>query len=64
MINALPKAKSLLGDKGYDADCFRNGLAERKIEACIPSQANPKVHVPHDTALYRRRHKIDIADGT
>ena len=36
MINAFPKAKTLLCDKGYDADWFREALADRKIEACIP----------------------------
>ena len=38
MIEAFPKARSLLGDKGYDADWFREALADREIEACIPSK--------------------------
>ena len=38
MLAALPKAKELLGDKGYDADWFRKALAERGITACIPSK--------------------------
>jgi transposase len=29
MLHAFPKAKSLLADKGYDADWFRDALAER-----------------------------------
>jgi len=33
MTGDLPKAKALLGDKGYDADWFRNALAARKITA-------------------------------
>ena len=37
MLDALPKAKTLLGDRGYDADWFRAALADRKITACIPS---------------------------
>ena len=40
MLGALPRAKALLGDKGYDADWFRAVLAERSITACIPSKAN------------------------
>jgi len=44
MIGAFPKAKTLLGDKGYDADWFRNALADQGITACIPSKANRKVH--------------------
>ena len=63
MIDALPKAKILLGDRGYDADWFRAALAERKITACIPSRKNRKVPIPHDTALYRQRHKIEIMFG-
>ena len=63
MIDAFPRAKTLLGDKGYDADWFRDALAERKIAACIPSKVNRKVQIPHDTALYRRRHKIENMFG-
>ena len=63
MIDAFPKAKTLLGDKGYDADWFRDALAERKIAACIPSKANRKIQIPHDTVLYRRRHKIENMFG-
>jgi hypothetical protein len=51
MINAFPKAKFLLGDKGYDADWLRDALADRDIAACIPSKANRRVPVPHDTVL-------------
>jgi transposase len=40
MLDALPRAKALLGDRGYDADWFRAALAERKITACIPSKKN------------------------
>ncbi len=38
MLDALPRAKALLGDEGYDADWLRAALAERKITACIPSR--------------------------
>jgi len=63
MIDTFPKAKILLGDKGYDADCFRDALAESKIAACIPSKANRKVQIPHAAVLYRRRHKIENKFG-
>ena len=36
MAPALPKAKQLLADKGYDADWFRAALAKRGLAACIP----------------------------
>jgi hypothetical protein len=34
----LPRAKTLLDDKGYDVDWFRAVLAKRKIIACIPQK--------------------------
>ena len=63
MIDALPPAKAMLGDRGYDADWFRAALAERGMIACIPSKANRKVPIPHDTVLYRQRHKIENRFG-
>ena len=63
MLKALPNAKVLLADKGYDADWFRDALADRKITTCIPSRANRKVPIPHDPALYRKRHKIENMFG-
>jgi transposase len=63
MIDAFPKAKVLLGDRGYDAKWFRDALAERNIAVCIPSKVNRKSQIPHDTVLYRRRHKIENMFG-
>lgn len=59
MIDALPRARELLADRGYDADWFRHALAQRGIAACIPSRANRKVQIRYDKALYRQRHKIE-----
>ena len=63
MLPALPKAKEILADKGYDADWFRAALAKRKITACIPSKSNRKRPIAHDRDLYRQRHKIEIMFG-
>ncbi len=63
MIDAFPKAKALLGDKGYDADWFRQALTERGITPCIPSKANRKVQINYDKTLYRQRHKIENMFG-
>ena len=52
MLPAMPGAKELLADKGYDADWFREALANRKIAACIPSKSNRKAPIPHDAVLY------------
>ena len=63
MVDALPKAKMMLGDRGYDADWFRLALSERGIAPCIPSKANRKIAIPHDRTLYRQRHKIENMFG-
>ena len=63
MLPVLPKAEELLGDKGYDADWFRQALAERGITACIPSKSNRKKPIEHDRTLYRQRHKIENMFG-
>jgi transposase len=63
MLPLLPKAKELLGDKGYDADWFRQALAERETSACIPPKSNRKIQIPYDAVLYRQRHKIENMFG-
>ena len=63
MLDALPRAKAMLADKGYDARWFRDALAKRGIGACIPSKSNRKVPVDHDQTLYRQRHKIENMFG-
>jgi transposase len=59
LLASLPSTNALLADKGYDADWLRNALADRRIEACIPSKSNRKIQIPHDRMLYRKRHKIE-----
>ncbi len=63
MLDALPRAKALLGDKGYDADWLRAALTLRGITPCIPSRANRREAIQHDRALYRQRHKIENMFG-
>ena len=63
MLPAMPKARELLADKGYDADWFRAALAKRGVAACIPSKSNRKVAIPHDALLYKQRHKIENMFG-
>jgi transposase len=63
MLDALPRAKELLGDKGYDADWFRQALIQRGIAVCIPSKSNRKIQIAHDRKLYRERHKIENMFG-
>ena len=63
MLPAMPKAKELLADKGYDADWFRAALAKRSIAVCIPSKSKRKVAIPYDALLYKQRHKIENMFG-
>ncbi len=56
MLDALPRAKAMLGDRGYDADWFRAALNRRGIAPCIPSKVNRKIPIPHDRTLYRQCH--------
>jgi hypothetical protein len=34
----LPEAQWLLGDRGYDADWFRDALQAKGIQFCIPGR--------------------------
>ena len=63
MMEALPPAKAMLADRGYDADWFRHALTARGITPCIPSRTNRKRPIPHDKHLYRQRHKIENMFG-
>lgn len=59
LINALPPAKILLGDRAYSSRWFRQALAERGIAPCIPPHPLHKIQHGYDPILYRRRHKIE-----
>jgi transposase len=63
MIDVLPPATDMLADRGYDADWFRSALLARGITPCIPSKKNRKVPIPHDSLLYKQRHKIENMFG-
>lgn len=63
MFDAIADAKTLLGDKGYDADWFRQALKARDIEPCIPPKSKRKTEIPFDRTLYKSRHKIENMFG-
>ena len=62
-IDALPEARELLADRGYDADWFRDALCARGITPCIPPRRSRKRPCPYDKDLYKQRHKIEIMFG-
>jgi len=63
LMGSLPKAQTMLADRGYDADWFRSGLKDMGISPCIPSRKNRKEPIPHDKKLYKERHKVEIMFG-
>ena len=63
LLFALPRAKELLGDKGYDSDWFRQALIERGTAPCIPPRSNRKVQYDYDKTLYKQCYKIENVFG-
>ncbi|MDR1413707.1 MAG: IS5 family transposase, partial [Puniceicoccales bacterium] len=59
LLGDLPEAEYLLGDKGYDAEWFREGLRQREVEPRIPFISSRKVKQPYDATLHKLRHKIE-----
>ena len=63
VLDALPPAKTLLADRGYDADWFRKALKEKGITPCIPPKKNRKTQHKYDAKLYKQRHKVENMFG-
>ena len=63
LMDALPEAKELLANRGYDADWFRDALLARGITPCIPPGKNRKRPICYDKNLYKQRHKFEIMFG-
>jgi putative transposase len=63
LLDALPPAKELLADRGYDADWFRAALIAKGITPCIPPKKNRKVQIEYDKTLYKQRHKVENMFG-
>lgn len=63
LLPKIPRADTLLADRGYDADWFRKGLIERGTTPCIPSRKARRAAISHDAAVYRQRHRIENMFG-
>jgi transposase len=48
LLSNLPTADWLLGDRGYDADWFREALVDKKITPCIPGRKSRDKPVKYD----------------
>jgi putative transposase len=63
MFDALPPAKDLLGDQGYDSDRFRVASVSKSITPRIPPRQNRKIQHTYAATLDRQRHKIENMFG-
>lgn len=63
LVSSLPAAEWLLGDRGYDADWFREALVETEITPCIPVRNSRDKPVKYDRRRYKRRNRIEIMFG-
>jgi len=52
-------AQAVLADKAYDSNALRAIIADAGAEAVIPSNRSRKSIIPHDTAIYRHRNRIE-----
>ena len=59
----MPNVKWRLGDRGYDANLFREALQDKGIRACIPGRKQRKTPVKYDKRRYKRRNRIEIMFG-
>ena len=60
LLNSLPDVDWLLGDRGYDANWFRDALQDRGIKTCIPGRRQRKKPIQYDKRRYKRRNRIEI----
>ena len=63
LLSNLPNVDWLLGDRGYDADWFREALQNKGIRAFIPGRKQRKTTVKYDKRRYKRRNRSEIMFG-
>lgn len=59
LLSAAGQIERLIADKAYDTNRLRDLLAQRSIQAVIPSIARRKPLIPHDRKAYRQRNLIE-----
>ena len=59
LLESLPPASTLIADRGYDSNWFRDALGTRGVSPCIPPTRSRKTPLDYDKTLYRQRHKIE-----
>lgn len=52
-------AGGVIADKAYDSNALRDTIAAAEMTAVIPSNRSRKILIPHDTAAYKTRNRIE-----
>jgi transposase len=63
LVNSLPSADWLLGDRGCDADWFREALTDRELKPCIRGRKSRGKPVRYGKRRYKRRNRTEIMFG-
>ncbi len=63
LLDDLPAAQWMLGDRGYDADWYRDALQAKGITPCIPGRKSRIMPVKYDKRRYRSRSRIETMFG-
>ena len=63
LVSNLPAAEWLLGDRGYDADWFREALVNVRIKPRIPGRKSRSKAIKYDKRRYKKRNRIEIMFG-
>lgn len=63
LIEAAPRCRRLIADKGYDADALRARLTHDGTQPVIPGRSNRKRTVRYDQRRYRERWRIEAMFG-
>ena len=63
LVASLPAANWLLGDRGYDADWFREALVDKGKPPCILGRKSRDKPVKYDKRRYIRRNRIEVMFG-
>lgn len=61
LADHAPEGVTILADKAYDVDGFRDFLAEKGLKCCIPPKSNRKKPATYRKRDYRKRHRVENA---
>lgn len=59
LVEAAGPARTLIADRGYDANHLRDLLAARGTEAVIPSTSSRRAPIPYDVEAYKARNLVE-----